>query len=407
MAPPQDHQTLLNQASDDGILIVDDDSVVVQSLYKSLASVARLRFAMRGDEALRLMKEAVPDLVLLDANMPGMSGFEVMDAMAADPDLADVPVIMITGDAGDRQEQAVLEKGAVDFIAKPLIPGVVMARVRTQLRLSRANAALKTLSALDRLKLAAALAGLRESHTALQKTATELAEANQSLLQFVRIASHDLREPLNTIDQFGGLIEEDFGEQLPALGKNYLRLVRRASARMRTLLDDVVDYARLEVGSSDQLVPVPLNALLDELRDALASRITETQASLVVGWLPTVVGQPSLLALVFQNLLVNSLTFMPQGRQPHIEVSATEADGWAVIVFRDNGIGIAAPDQAKIFEPFVRLNRKQDFDGTGLGLTIARRIVQAHSGTLCAVAYPAAKTGTTFQLVLPLQLVGG
>jgi signal transduction histidine kinase len=78
-----------------------------------------------------------------------------------------------------------------------------------------------------------------------------------------------------------------------------------------------------------------------------------------------------------------------------------------VIVFRDNGIGIAAPDQAKIFEPFVRLNRKQDFDGTGLGLTIARRIVQAHSGTLCAVAYPAAKTGTTFQLVLPLRLVGG
>ena len=404
MAPPQDSQTLSNKAIGNGILIVDDDFVVVQSLGKSLACVVRLRFAMRGDAALRLIKEAVPDLVLLDANMPGMSGFEVMDAMAADPNLADVPVIMITGDAGDRQEQAVLEKGAVDFIAKPLTPGVVMARVRTQLRLSRANAVLKTLSAMDRLNLAEALADLRESHAALQKTATELAEANRSLLQFVRIASHDLREPLNTIDQFGGLIEEDFGEHLPAPGKNYLRLVRRASARMRTLLDDVVGYARLEVGSSDQLVPVPLNALLDVLRDALAGRFAETHASLVVGRLPTVVGQPSLLALVFQNLLVNSLTFTPQGRQPHIEVSATEADGRAVIVFRDNGIGIAAPDQAKIFEPFVRLNRKQDFDGTGLGLTIARRIVQAHSGTLWAVADPAAKTGTTFQLVLPLWL---
>ncbi len=404
MAPPQDSQTLSNKAIGNGILIVDDDFVVVQSLGKSLACVARLRFAMRGDAALRLIKEAVPDLVLLDANMSGMSGFRVMDAMAADPDLADVPVIMITGDAGDRQEQAVLEKGAVDFIAKPLTPGVVMARVRTQLRLSRANAVLKTLSAMDRLNLAEALADLRESHAALQKTATELAEANRSLLQFVRIASHDLREPLNTIDQFGGLIEEDFGEHLPAPGKNYLRLVRRASARMRTLLDDVVGYARLEVGSSDQLVPVPLNALLDVLRDALAGRFAETHASLVVGRLPTVVGQPSLLALVFQNLLVNSLTFTPQGRQPHIEVSATEADGRAVIVFRDNGIGIAAPDQAKIFEPFVRLNRKQDFDGTGLGLTIARRIVQAHSGTLWAVADPAAKTGTTFQLVLPLWL---
>jgi signal transduction histidine kinase len=396
-------ETLLDKASDNGILIVDDDPVVVQSLGKSLASVARLRFAMRGDVALRLMKEAVPDLVLLDANMPGMSGFDVMDAMAADADLADVPVIMITGDAGDRQEQAVLEKGAVDFIAKPLNPGVVLARVHTQLRLSRANAALKTVSAVDRLNLAAALTDLRESHAALQKTATELADVNQSLRQFVRIASHDLREPLNTIDQFSGLIEEDFGEQLPGPEKNYLRLVRRASARMRTLLDDVVDYARLEAGSSEQLVPVPLNALLDELKDALAGRIAETQASLVVGPLPTVPGQPSLLALVFQNLLENSLKFVPEGRPPHIRVSATETDGWAVVVLRDNGIGIAVPDQAKIFEPFARLNRKQEFDGTGLGLTIAQRIAQAHGGSLRVIAGPAAESGTSFQLVLPLR----
>jgi len=396
-------ETLLHKTIDNGILIVDDDPVVVQSLGKNLASVARLRFAMRGDVALRLMKEAVPDLVLLDANMPGMSGFEVMDAMAADPELADVPVIMITGDAGERQEQAVLQKGAADFIAKPLNPGVVLARVHTQLRLSRANAALKTVAAVDRLNLAAALTDLRESHAALQKTATELAEANQSLLQFVRIASHDLREPLNTIDQFSGLIEEDFGEQLPGPEKNYLRLVRRASARMRTLLDDVVDYARLEVGSSEKLVAVPLNALLDELKDALAGRIAETQASLVMGRLPTVVGQPSLLALVFQNLLDNSLKFVPEGCLPNIEVSAAEADGEAVILFRDNGIGIAVEDQAKIFEPFVRLNRKQDFDGTGLGLTIARRIVEAHGGSLRVIANPAAETGATFQLILPLR----
>jgi signal transduction histidine kinase len=401
--PSSASETLLYKAGDNGILIVDDDPVVVQSMGKTLASVARLRFAMRGDAALRLMKEAVPDLVLLDANMPGMSGFDVMDAMAADPELADVPVIMITGDAGDRQEQAVLAKGAADFIAKPLNPGVVLARVHTQLRLSRANAALKTVSAVDRLNLAAALTDLRESHAALQKTATELAEVNQSLRQFVRIASHDLREPLNTIDQFSGLIEEDFGEQLPGPEKNYLRLVRRASARMRTLLDDVVDYARLEVGSSEQLSPVPLDALLDELGDALAGRIAETQASLVVGRLPTVMGQPSLLALVFQNLLQNSLMFVPAGSPPHIEVSATEAQGQAVIFFRDNGIGIAVEDQAKIFEPFVRLNRKQDFDGTGLGLTIARRIVEAHGGSLRVVSDPAVHNGTTFQLVLPLR----
>ena len=383
------------------ILIVDDDPVIVQSLGQCLAPLARVRFAVRGDAALKLMKEAPPDLVLLDAHMPGLSGFAVLDAMAATPQLAHVPVIMITSDGGEQQEQVGLEKGAVDFIAKPFHTGVVVSRVRTQLRLAHATAALKTLSALDRLNLAAALSELRESHDALQKTADELSEANQSLLQFVRIASHDLREPLNTIDQFGGLLAEDFGEQLPATGRNYLRLVRRASARMRTLLNDVVNYARLEVGGSEQLVPVPLNALVEELRDALASRIEQTQASVRVGPLPTVAGQPSLLSLVFQNLLANSLKFIPEDRVPEIDLSAVQVDGRWIISVQDNGIGISPEYQSRIFDPFVRLHRKQEFDGTGLGLAITRRIVEAHGGSLRVVSDPAVRLGAEFQVILP------
>lgn len=389
------------QQSPQSLLIVDDDPVIVQSLGKMLGANVRLRFAMRGDVALDQMKQALPDLVLLDAHMPGLSGFDVLDLMRADPALAGVPVIMITSEAGEQQEQAGLEKGAVDFIAKPLRPGVVLARVQSQLRLARANSTLKSLSALDRLNLASALNELRQSHAALQKTADELAEANQSLLQFVRIASHDLREPLNTIDQFGGLLDEDFGEQLPAAGKNYLRLVRRASARMRTLLNDVVNYARLEVGDSEQLEPVALGDLLQELRDALASRIVETQATLQVGPLPMVAGQPSLLSLVFQNLLVNSLKFVPRDRRPEIEVTATQVDGQHIVSVRDNGIGIAPEHQARIFEPFVRMHRKQEYEGTGLGLAITRRIVEAHGGSLRVVSDPAQRPGTEFQVILP------
>lgn len=389
------------QQSPQSLLIVDDDPVIVQSLGKMLGANVRLRFAMRGDVALDQMKQALPDLVLLDAHMPGLSGFDVLDLMRADPALAGVPVIMITSEAGEQQEQAGLEKGAVDFIAKPLRPGVVLARVQSQLRLARANSTLKSLSALDRLNLASALNELRQSHAALQKTADELAEANQSLLQFVRIASHDLREPLNTIDQFGGLLDEDFGEQLPAAGKNYLRLVRRASARMRTLLNDVVNYARLEVGDSEQLEPVALGDLLQELRDALASRIVETQATLQVGPLPMVAGQPSLLSLVFQNLLVNSLKFVPRDRRPEIEVTAIQVDGQHIVSVRDNGIGIAPEHQARIFEPFVRMHRKQEYEGTGLGLAITRRIVEAHGGSLRVVSDPAQRPGTEFQVILP------
>ena len=141
-----------------------------------------------------------------------------------------------------------LQKGAADFLPKPVNPSILRARVMTQLRLAHANGVLKQLSAIDRLNLAAAMEELRTSNTNLQTTVDELAATNGRLSQFVRIASHDLREPLNTVDQFAGLIEEDDGPRLSDSGRQYLRLVRKAGARMRTLLDDVVQLRAARCG---------------------------------------------------------------------------------------------------------------------------------------------------------------
>ena len=135
------------------ILIVDDDPGMVQALAKALRPLGRLRFATLGADALRLIAESRPDIVLLDAQMPGLSGFEVLDAIKADPALADLPVIMVTSPAEAEFEQAGLEKGAADFIAKPIHPAIVQARVRTQLRLKQANDALKAVAATDRLDM--------------------------------------------------------------------------------------------------------------------------------------------------------------------------------------------------------------------------------------------------------------
>ena len=383
------------------ILVVDDDVVVIQALASHLKTIGRLRFATDGVNALRLMRESVPDLVLLDAQMPGLTGFQVLDEKRADAQLADVPVIMITNLSGEEHEQMGLAKGAADFLPKPVNPSILRARVMTQLRLAQANSALKQLSAIDRLNLAGAMEELRTSNTNLQTTVDELAATNERLSQFVRIASHDLREPLNTVDQFSGLIEEDDGPRLSDSGRQYLRLVRKAGARMRTLLDDVVQYAQLDVDLHEAMGAVSLQTLMNDLKDALAARLDQTQAVLVVEPLPEVVGHRSLLAVVFQNLLVNSLKFVGKDQPPSIHVSATQSDEEVVIEFRDNGIGIRPEDQARIFEPFVRLHRKQEFDGTGLGLTQARKIVEAHGGTLSVSSRPAAGPGTTFKVVLP------
>ena len=382
------------------ILIVDDDPGMVQTLARVIRPLGRLRFATQGVDALRLMTEAPPDLVLLDAQMPGMSGFEVLEAIKSNPRLADIPVIFVTSHAEAQFEQTGLEKGAADFIAKPIRPAIVQARVRTQLRLKQANDALKQVAATDRLNLAEALAELRASHAQLQTTAQELKLANEGLLQFVRISSHDLREPLNTVVQFVGLVEDDHGADLPADGRHYLKLVRSAGERMRTLLDDVVRYARLQHGEDEPRTPVALEPLLTELCDALAAQLDASGARLHIGKLPVVKGHASLLSLLFQNLVSNALKFMPGDRAPRIDVTARCHDGVATIAVQDNGIGITTEGMDRLFQPFARLNLRREFEGSGLGLAICRQIAEAHGGSISVRSVPG--EGSTFEVTLPL-----
>ena len=137
------------------LLIVDDDITVVQVLAKALAGIGSIRYALSGADALRLLEQEPPDVVLLDAHMPGMSGFDVLGAMRAHPQWEDIPAIFITSDTSQGMEEEGLAQGAADFIGKPFHPAIVAARVRTQLRLKRA---------LDRLRRSA------QSFTATRNT---------------------------------------------------------------------------------------------------------------------------------------------------------------------------------------------------------------------------------------------
>ena len=135
----------------DNILVVDDDPGIIQLIGRILCSVGSLRFATNGADALRLAEESVPDLVLLDAEMPGMSGYRVLDALKARPEMVDVPVIFVTAHCEPEFEISAFESGAADFIAKPISAALVLARVGTQLRVKRMT---------DQLRLAAATDGL-------------------------------------------------------------------------------------------------------------------------------------------------------------------------------------------------------------------------------------------------------
>jgi diguanylate cyclase (GGDEF)-like protein len=148
------------------ILLVDDDLAIIQLLAGSISDLAHLRFATNGEDALRLAREATPDLLVLDAEMPGMSGFQVLQAFKADPGLADVPAIFVTSHSDADFEVAGFAIGAADFIAKPFSPQIVRARIATQLRIKQLTDALRDVAATD---LLTGLANRRSCDIALER----------------------------------------------------------------------------------------------------------------------------------------------------------------------------------------------------------------------------------------------
>jgi PAS domain S-box-containing protein len=217
----------------------------------------------------------------------------------------------------------------------------------------------------------------------LERTVERLRNANEGMQQFVRIASHDLREPLNTIAQFCGLVQTDHGHELSPAARLYFEHVERGATRMRRTLDDVLSFARLEADTAVALEGVALTGVFETVVAALGARIAERQAEVeCTAPLPTVLGHESLLVLLFQNLVSNSLKFMPPGKTPQVRVSARGDGDHVVITVADNGIGIAAGEQGQLFTPFKRLHTRRQYDGTGLGLAICKRIVESLGGSI-------------------------
>jgi signal transduction histidine kinase len=241
------------------------------------------------------------------------------------------------------------------------------------------------------------LGSLRMIHEQLDEQTHELQRSNAELEQFAYVASHDLQEPLRKVASFCQLIEQRYDDQLDERGRQYIAFAVDGARRMQQLINDLLAFSR--VGRA----PVPREAIDggQVLRHALASltaAIEESDAEIVAGPLPQVRGEPSLLAAVFQNLIGNALKFRGAER-PHVEISAErDGDEWRFSV-TDNGIGIEPQYAERIFMIFQRLHPKDAYAGTGIGLALARKIVEYHGGRIWLDTD--AGPGTTFRFTLP------
>lgn len=246
--------------------------------------------------------------------------------------------------------------------------------------------------------LATTLHELRRSRERLAQHGEALKRANEGLEQFVHFSAHDLREPLNTIAAFGSLLRDE-AQPLDAIARQHLELMLRGTERMRTLLDDMLTFARMQQDQPLAMQRVDLDLALQSARDALAQQVLQTSARITSTPLGSVSGHPAMLQVLLQNLLSNALKFVEPGRTPEVEFSACDEGDMHVLRVRDHGIGIAPDDAARLFKPFQRLHPRRRFEGSGLGLALCRRIVEVHGGRIDVT--PAEGGGSSFAVRLP------
>ncbi|THU38248.1 PAS domain S-box protein [Niastella caeni] len=209
----------------------------------------------------------------------------------------------------------------------------------------------------------------------------ELETKNKELEQFAYVASHDLQEPLRTISSFVGFLKEEYYRKMDDIADSYLDYIFHAADRMQTLIKDLLDYSR--IGRMRVLHEVDCNTVLSQVMADLSSAIEEANAKIsVTEALPVVNGYPTEIKQLFQNLISNSIKFHRDNAPPVITISSQKIPGGWSFSFRDNGIGIEQQHQERIFIIFQRLHNRTQYEGSGIGLSHCKKIVELHGGKI-------------------------
>lgn len=238
----------------------------------------------------------------------------------------------------------------------------------------------------------------RRSQEVLARYAAELERSNRDLQDFTYAVSHDLQEPLRKIHTFGEFLFEDCIDALPEKGREHVRRMQDATVRMKDLIQHLLRLSRVDSRGAEP-EPTESAEVVGRVADTLSESITDCHATLdVEPDLPWVLADATQLEQVFQNLVGNALKFRAPDRRPVVRIGAEREDGEIVFSVSDNGIGIEEDYQDKIFAVFQRLHRREEYDGTGVGLALCKKIVSRHGGRIWVESRPG--EGSTFRFSL-------
>ena len=372
------------------ILVVEDEALVAADLEERLS---QLGYDVRGvvdsaEDAIVKATELSPDLVLMDIHLIGKK--DGIEAAAEIRQSRDMAVVFVTAHADD----ATLKRAGLavpfGYILKPFDERELKATIEMALYHKQAELRLRKLE--EELQRHAA----QLEQTVAERTAV-LRETVGELESFSYSVAHDMRGPLRSMRGFSQILMKDYASGLDAIAVGYLERIVRSTDRLDGLIGDVLNYTKI-LGGQWVPGPVDVDRLMRDILDSYPDWQPPKAEIKIIGVLPKLLGNEAFLTQCISNLLNNAVTFVSPGTVPLVRIWA-EANGSQMrLCIRDNGIGIAADEADRVFRMFERLHPTTDYEGTGIGLTIARKAVERMGGELGFDSEPG--KGSTFWVQL-------
>ncbi|MCF2857110.1 response regulator [Pseudoalteromonas sp. SMS1] len=332
------------------LLLIDDcedDRYLIKRLIREHCPKWCVQEAESGEYGLRILHEMKIDAILLDYSLPGSDGLYTLPQIKQSHPFT--PVVMLTGQGNEKVAVESIKKGASDYISKGGLTHFALIRAVN--------------NAID--------------STQLQQ---KIEEQNKELTKFAHVLAHDLKQPANAIVKMGQVITNQFAKDIPQAALNKLKLLTESSLQMYQLIDALVSYTQLDLQSEHLIESTDVANCVELALTHLATEVNQHNAVVRFDSLPTINAIPCFIVQLFQILIENSLKYCE--KQPDLTIYHQSDETHWHFSIQDNGIGIAEEFREKAFDPLFRLHSSDTYQGSGLGLATAKRIISKHSGTI-------------------------
>jgi signal transduction histidine kinase len=371
------------------ILLFEDnpgDAGLLEEMLEEFNDLYLLKNVETLKEGLDVLKSHHFDVILLDLGLPDSEGVDTL--IDVDKKTPNTPIIVLTGLNNEEIGTIAVKSGAQDYLIKKEIDSKQLKR--------------SIQYSIERKKIEIELEKSQENLEEKVKERTKaLEQSNKELQQFAYIASHDLREPLRMITSFLQLLERRYKDQLDDDANEFIGFAVDGAKRLDDMIKDILEYSKV-TNKKMTFSLIDVEQVLDETLTNLKMLIDENNVIITHDPLPNITGDEKLMVLLFQNLIGNSIKYKSQ-KQPNIHISSKKEGDHYLFSVVDNGIGMSEEYLERIFTIFQRLHTQEEYEGTGIGLAIAQKIVHQHGGSIWAESELG--EGTTFHFTIPIDPV--